>query len=217
MNGPDISGFAWTDAHATTAHDYLFPVLRRLLGSLRLPASRKRLLDIGCGNGSVTARLAALGWSVVGVDPSSQGIALARKEHPAVEFHQMSAYEDLRARLGTFPVAISLEVVEHLYSPREYVRRAFEVLDDGGTLIVSTPYHGYWKNLLLAVTGRLDRHFTALWDHGHIKFWSIATLSSLLEEGDFQVERVLRVGRVPVVAKSMLLVATKRGRAVRGD
>jgi 2-polyprenyl-6-hydroxyphenyl methylase/3-demethylubiquinone-9 3-methyltransferase len=124
----------------------------------------------------------------------------------------MSAYEDLRTQLGTFPVAVSLEVVEHLYSPREYVAHAYDVLEDDGRLILSTPYHGYLKNLALAITGRLDQHFTALWDHGHIKFWSIATLSRLLEEGGFQVERIARVGRIPQLAKSMLLVASKQRR-----
>jgi hypothetical protein len=75
----------------------------------------------------------------------------------------------------------------------------------GGTAIVSTPYHGYWKNLALAVTGRMDAHFTALWDHGHIKFWSIATLGELLREAGFVDIRFERVGQVPPLAKAMRL------------
>jgi 2-polyprenyl-3-methyl-5-hydroxy-6-metoxy-1,4-benzoquinol methylase len=213
MTGHDISGFAWGDANASSAHEYLFPALRHILGELPLAPTRKRLLDLGCGNGSLTARLHDLGWSVVGVDPSVQGIAHAKRQHPTLDFHQMSAYDDLRLRLGTFPVVISFEVIEHLYSPREYVARAFEVLDDDGVLVLSTPYHGYLKNLALALTGRFDQHFTALWDHGHIKFWSIATISRLLSEGDFEVDRVLRVGRIPPLAKSMLVVASKRRRS----
>jgi 2-polyprenyl-6-hydroxyphenyl methylase/3-demethylubiquinone-9 3-methyltransferase len=212
MIGHDISGFVWDDASASCAHEYLFPALRFVLGELPLPPARKRLLDLGCGNGSLTARLHELGWSVVGVDPSAQGIAHAKMQHPTLDFCQMSAYEDLHLRLGKFPVVISFEVIEHVYSPREYVARAFEVLDDDGVLILSTPYHGYWKNLMLALTGRFDQHFTALWDHGHIKFWSIATISRLLSEATFDVDRVLRVGRVPPLAKSMLVVASKRRR-----
>lgn len=210
MEQPEISGYVWLDGKSTCAHDYLYPPVKRILDELRWPTARKRLLDLGCGNGSLTARLSALGWSVVGIDASAQGIAAARSHHPGLDFRQMSAYDDLRGSLGTFPLIISLEVVEHLYSPREYVARAFEALEDGGVLLLSTPYHGYWKNLALAVTGRLDQHFTALWDHGHIKFWSCPTITHLLEEGGFQVERILRVGRVPALAKSMLIVAAKR-------
>jgi hypothetical protein len=41
---------------------------------------------------------------------------------------------------------------------------------------IMTPCHGYFKNLLLALTGKLDAHHDPLWDHGHIKFWSVPTL-----------------------------------------
>ena len=79
----------------------------------------------------------------------------------------------------------------------------------GGVAIISTPYHGYLKNLALAVSGRLDRHFTALWDHGHIKFWSIETLSKLLREAGFNRLEFRRVGRIPPLAKSMIAIARR--------
>ena len=75
--------------------------------------------------------------------------------------------------------------------------------------IISTPYHGYWKNLALALSGRMDAHFTALWDHGHIKFWSRRTLGDLLREAGFVDIRFWRVGRVPALAKSMIVMARK--------
>jgi 2-polyprenyl-6-hydroxyphenyl methylase/3-demethylubiquinone-9 3-methyltransferase len=82
-------------------------------------------------------------------------------------------------------------------------------LKPGGALILSTPYHGYWKNLALAVTGKLDDHFTALWDGGHIKFWSRGTLAQLLEEAGFRVERFVGVGRLPFLWKSMIVRSCK--------
>jgi hypothetical protein len=51
-----------------------------------------------------------------------------------------------------------------------------------------------WPWLL---TGKMDAHFTALWDHGHIKFWSIKTLGELLREAGFTDIRFERVGRMP--------------------
>ena len=79
----------------------------------------------------------------------------------------------------------------------------------GGTAILSTPYHGYWKNLALALSGKMDAHFTALWDYGHIKFWSIATLTRLLAEAGFVDIRFKRVGRIPALAKSMIAIARR--------
>jgi hypothetical protein len=72
-----------------------------------------------------------------------------------------------------------------------------------------TPYHGYFKNLALALTGKIDAHFMALWDHGHIKFWLIKTLKQLLEEFGFIDIMFHRVGRIPIVGKSMIVIATK--------
>jgi 2-polyprenyl-6-hydroxyphenyl methylase/3-demethylubiquinone-9 3-methyltransferase len=55
----------------------------------------------------------------------------------------------------------------------------------------------------------MDRHFTALWDYGHIKFWSMITLRELLEETGFIDIKFERAGRVPPLAKSMIAVAKK--------
>lgn len=211
-----MDGYRWSDAEPSASHRYLLPTVLRLLEGLH-PAKR-RLLDIGCGNGALSAAIAERGWEVVGVDPSQEGIAVASQAYPAIRFHAGSAYDDLRSKLGTFPVVISLEVVEHVYAPRSYAAGLHDVLDPGGTAILSTPYHGYLKNLALALTGRLDAHFTALWDHGHIKFWSERTLTLLLKEAGFMVQGFERVGRISPLAKSMIVQCSKAAmRAARGN
>ena len=206
------TGYRYTNAENSHAHAYLLTKVKNELAQIRkrLPASPPpQLFDLGCGNGSVGASLAGDGWSVTGVDPSAEGIEQACKAYPHIRFVQGSAYDDLTAMYGRFPVVISLEVVEHVYAPRDYARTLFDLVEGGGTAIVSTPYHGYLKNLALALTGKMDRHFTALWDHGHIKFWSISTLGTLLSEAGFQNIRFHRVGRFPALAKSMILVGQK--------
>jgi 2-polyprenyl-6-hydroxyphenyl methylase/3-demethylubiquinone-9 3-methyltransferase len=56
---------------------------------------------------------------------------------------------------------------------------------------------------------KMDSHFTALRDHGHIKFWSVQTLGTLLDEAGFRDVSFLRVGRIPPLAKSMIAVAKR--------
>lgn len=160
-------------------------------------------------NGAVANELVRLGWEVPGVDPSEQGIAQANARYPNIPLQIGSAYDDPAGSYGTFPVVVSMEVVEHVYAPRKYAATLFSLVERGGTAIVSTPYHGYWKNLAMAIAGRMDNHFTALWDHGHIKFWSERTLSALLEEAGFRDIRFRRVGRIPALAKSMIAIARK--------
>jgi 2-polyprenyl-6-hydroxyphenyl methylase/3-demethylubiquinone-9 3-methyltransferase len=178
----------------------------RILANEAPPKLAPGIFDAGCGNGVTAHWLAGLGYEVAGIDASHHGITQAKNAYPELRLEVGSVYDDLAARFGRYPVVISLEVIEHLYSPRAFTHRLSEVLEEGGVGIVSTPYHGYWKNLMLALSGKLDDHFTALWGGGHIKFWSPQTLSALLVEAGFSNIRFYRVGRIPPLAKSMIAV-----------
>ncbi len=207
--GVTETGYKWADAECNHSHGYLLPGVERILAGLNLPAERRRIFELGCGNGSVAAELTRKGYSMVGVDPSEEGIAHCRKTYPHLQMHSGSCYDDLASQYGRFPVVLSLEVVEHVYFPRQFAASAYALLEQGGTAIISTPYHSYLKNVVLALTGKMDAHFTALWDHGHIKFWSVRTLTELLLEAGFKTVRFVRVGRFPVLAKSMIAVASR--------
>lgn len=80
------------------------------------------------------------------------------------------------------------------------------MLKPGGVLIVSTPYHGYLKNLALSLADKWDDHHTPFWDGGHIKFWSRRTLSEFLRREGFEVLGFHDVGRLPFLWKSVILV-----------
>lgn len=175
----------------------------------RVRTEDKRIFEIGCGNGATAKRLSDLGYDVVGVDPSESGIRVANKAFPGLCLYVGDAYDDLRGRYGTFSIVISLEVIEHCYRPRKLAQSVFDLLEEGGVGIISSPYRGYWKNLALAISGKFDSHVDALWDGGHIKFFSIRTLGRLLREVGFAEIRFRRVGRIPVFAKSMLAVVYK--------
>ncbi|MHB1231533.1 MAG: class I SAM-dependent methyltransferase [Burkholderiales bacterium] len=197
--------YGWEDAAPTQAHDFIYPVLRAMLADDR----QRSILDVGCGNGAVALALLEEGYDVVGLDASESGIALANAKHPGRFFTHDLAQEGLPPALAgrCFDLIISTEVVEHLYDPRRYVRFCRAALKPGGEIMISTPYHGYLKNLVMAVFGKMDKHFTVLWDGGHIKFWSRRTLTALLEESGFCVTEFRGAGRFPYLWKSMLIRA----------
>jgi 2-polyprenyl-3-methyl-5-hydroxy-6-metoxy-1,4-benzoquinol methylase len=205
----DISGYAYGDGELNDSHNYLVPSLLTILASLPIAPDNRRVFDLGCGNGGVASVLEQKGYQVTGVEVSTQALEHARGRYPHLRLSHGSAYEALAETYGRFPVVVSLEVVEHLYAPRVFAKTLYDLVASSGTAVVSTPYHGYWKNLALALTGRLDAHFTALWDHGHIKFWSMQTLRALLVEAGFQHVTFMRVGRFPALAKSMIAIAQK--------
>lgn len=187
---------------------YLAPAVLALLAQMKV----RRVLDVGAGNGSLCAALAAAGYEAVGMEPDAGGVAIARAAQPQVRFHCLGVDSDPASLLATealFDAVISTEVVEHLYAPRQLPAYAHAVLRPGGCLIVSTPYHGYLKNLALSVLDKWDHHHTALWQGGHIKFWSRATLTQLLQEAGFDVTAFHGVGRLPYLWKSMVLMARR--------
>jgi 2-polyprenyl-3-methyl-5-hydroxy-6-metoxy-1,4-benzoquinol methylase len=199
--------YHYATAGLNSSHAYLLPAVRKIFDTL--PTRPQRVFDLGCGNGSVSAEISKWGYEVMGIDGSLEGIAHARKTHPSIHFEHRSVYDDLASTYGQFDVVLSLEVIEHLYSPREFLKTAEALLRPGGFLILSTPYHGYLKNLAIALADGFDRHFMALEEHGHIKFWSVQTLSTMLRDVPFQVRNIDRVGRVPALAKSMIFTAEK--------
>jgi 2-polyprenyl-6-hydroxyphenyl methylase/3-demethylubiquinone-9 3-methyltransferase len=203
-----VPEYGYSNAELACSSSYLLPVIRQKLEGLP-PGSV--VLDLGCGNGSLLAAFRRRGWALHGLEISSSGLAEARQAYPGIEFHCADLTTDLSAHplAGRCDAVISTEVVEHLFLPRIYAQNCFHFLAPNGRLIISTPYHGYLKNLTLALAGAMDNHFTALWDCGHIKFWSRKTLASLLVEAGFAVERFVGVGRIPFLWKSMVLVARK--------
>lgn len=203
-----VPDYSWSHQRPHTEAYLLKPLLQLLPSPEATPV---RVLDLGCGNGSLSCFLNSLGYCVIGVDPSMSGIEVASSNAPAVSFHLCPADPaSLQAlRLGSFDVVVSTEVVEHCYAPRQWASAAFSALNHGGILVCSTPYHGYLKNLLLALSGKLDQHFTALWDGGHIKFWSRKTLTLLLEESGFEILQFRGAGRFPWIWKSMLIACRK--------
>jgi SAM-dependent methyltransferase len=202
-----ISGFNFCDSSLGCAHVFLLPAVLNILK--KIDTKKLRIFDLGCGNGSVANALSKLGYEVIGVDPSVDGIQRAKKSFPHIKLEYGSSYDNLKKKYGQFPVLISLEVIEHVYAPRKHIHCIYSLLQPGGIGIISTPYHSYLKNLFLSLAGKMDDHFTALWDDGHIKFWSIKTLTKLLKESGFKDIHFLRVGRIPILAKSMIAIIRK--------
>ena len=116
----------WFQRHVI-AYDY---VARLVRGA--------RVLDAGCGEGYGTDRLTSVASSVTGVDLEEPVIARAASRYPRASFETANLvslpYED-----GSFDAVVSLQVIEHLHSPQEFLAECARVLVPGGALVISTP------------------------------------------------------------------------------
>jgi len=206
MAAPAYTEFEWHAEGAANgaSGEKLTEVFVRLVQQLD---GVRSICDLGCGNGHIAGRLASLGYEVTGIDASRSGITIAQRAYPEVRFVEALIDGDLA--LQDFDLVISSDVIEHLYRPSGLLEAAFSLLKPGGHILIGTPYHGYLKNLAIALCGRMDSHYSALHDGGHIKFFSVRTLSQLLISHSFTELSFSYYGRAPWLWKNMICHARK--------
>ena len=109
----------------------------RVLGSGMIPV--RRVVDVGCGAGPLTAVLVIAGFQVTGIDVSEELLRLARAACPAAQFIQASIFDQEIPPCDAI-VAIGEPLTYHEDDDgdsrvREFFRRAADVLPQGGMLI----------------------------------------------------------------------------------
>jgi 2-polyprenyl-6-hydroxyphenyl methylase/3-demethylubiquinone-9 3-methyltransferase len=199
--------YEWRNVKPPQSHSYLLPKLEALVASRNWPKG-SRALDFGCGNGSLTNWLSSNGFNAVGVDISTSGIATAKETYPSLTFSTDVSAESI-ARMGPYDLAICIEVIAHCFNPAAEIKKLFDNLKPGGTLILATPYYGYLKTLALAATGKLGEHLSVASSAAYVNLFTIPSIKDLLVKHGFVDIVVSRVGRVAPLAKAMLVVSRK--------
>ncbi len=193
----------------------------KIIFELNKIESLKDICDLGCGNGYLTHRLTAAGFNAFGIDASPSGISAAR-EHYGKSSHFICADIGLsepieKSYQSSCDAVISSEVIEHLYRPADLIEMAKWMLKPEGWLLLTTPYHGFMKYLALTMLGMMDQHLNPLWDGGHIKFFSVRTLTRLLESHGMDVKEFTFYGRLPFLWKSMICMAKMQPPSMPSD
>lgn len=126
-------------------YDEIAAYYNNILTELRgCPAEGALLLDMGCGTGSLTVRLAGLGWEVIGSDASEDMLAAAFAKDDTVQWICQSMTET--ELYGTVSAAVStLDSINHLSGADEMSQcfcRLAENIDSGGVFVfdVNTIY-----------------------------------------------------------------------------
>ena len=169
---------------------------RRLRALLEHVEPGTRVLDVGCGEGRFAAALAQAGARVVGIDVAEEPLRRARARHPGLELRRVGEGEAWPFEGSSFDLVWAGEVIEHVADTAAWLSELRRVLRSGGSLLLSTPETGRLE-LLLAATGAraFARRFDPLGEH--LRFYSRATLSRLIEEFGFHDVQVRSLGRLP--------------------
>ena len=119
-----------------------FGYMRRVLTEeLQLRPAGLRVLDVGCGGGLLAEEFARLGCAVVGVDPSEESLAAARK-HAAAEGltieYQCATGESLPFADAAFDLVYCCDVLEHVADLGRVIAESARVLQPGGIYFYDT-------------------------------------------------------------------------------
>jgi len=164
----------------------------RLLAALENDSKGRgcKLLDVGCGNGSVSEFFAGLGYDVTGIDISDTGIDRAKKRCSGT-FIQGDVSNGLPFDNESFDVVFWGDNVEHLLAPVAVLLEIKRILRPGGRLLVSCPNTGHWwARLYYLIKGAMPRnegHVNPPWQWEHLRFFTPSTLRKFLLSGGFNV------------------------------
>lgn len=101
----------------------------------------KKILDVGCGEGSRLETLLPIGKSGWGIDASLQAIRLAKAHYPRHHF-QTGFGEKLPFPDATFDLVYSAFVVEHCHTPQKFISEMIRVCQPGGLVVLLCPNYG---------------------------------------------------------------------------
>jgi 2-polyprenyl-6-hydroxyphenyl methylase/3-demethylubiquinone-9 3-methyltransferase len=117
------------------------------------PLAGKTALDVGCGAGLLAEPLARLGAQVTGVDAAPENIGAARAHAAAAGLdieYIAGGIEDVARQ---FDLVTSMEVIEHVANPADFVAGLAQALAPGGLLILSTPNRTALSRLAMITLG----------------------------------------------------------------
>ena len=150
----------------------------------------RRILEIGCGRGTVLSYLAEAGYDIAGCDISSQSVADLESSGREVFLCDIER-DDLP---GTYDVILCLEVLQQIFDPVAALKKCARHLDDDGFMVVSVPneFHLVSRLKLLFGTGHLG-HF----EESHIRLFTPRRARQMFTQARLRVEDSIPVPVIP--------------------
>jgi SAM-dependent methyltransferase len=160
------------------------------------PRTPPCVLDIGCATGALLVTLRDRGWACTGVEISPSAEYARRERNLDVRSLPL---EENHFSDASFDLVLASHLIEHLNSPMKFVEEVYRILAPGGYFLITTPnISGFQAKLFKG------RWRSAIFDHLYL--FSVKTLSALLADKGFTIERVrtwggLAAGIAPAAVK----------------
>jgi 2-polyprenyl-3-methyl-5-hydroxy-6-metoxy-1,4-benzoquinol methylase len=147
-----------------------------------VPKTARRVLDLGCGEGSISRALIERGHHVVSVDsrpPTS----------PLPNFVQADIGVGLPLDPDDrFDVIVLADVLEHLPQPEQLLETAVAHLAPGGRLLVSLPNFVHWSVRASVLAGKFEYTNRGILDRTHLRFFTKRTATQLFNDAGLHIQ-----------------------------
>ncbi len=199
--GPAKLGFvAYREASSTMAdrvHNYDYPVdvnsNTAAAKVIKYVGTKRRVLEIGCGPGSITKYLKTLNHcSVVGLEVDPEAIRLVSpfcEKVLSVDLNNAD-WTKLADEIGLFQTIIAADVLEHLYDPWSVLAQLRPLLDVNGEIVVSLPHIGHAAITACLLNGSFEYRDWGLLDRTHIRFFDLAGIDALFQSSAYKITDV---------------------------
>lgn len=182
----------WNAALYDEKHSFVWKMAAGLLELLAAKPG-ERILDVGCGTGHLTGKIAASGAAVVGIDLSPEMIQQAREKYPALRFEVMDARQ---IRLSdSFDAVFSNATLHWVMEPEQAIAGIARVLRPSGRFVAEFGGKGNVRQLMAAI----ERAWTKLGLPGPAPqpwyYPSVAEYAGLLEKHGLEVTYALLFDR----------------------
>jgi methionine biosynthesis protein MetW len=145
-----------------------------------------RILDVGCGTGSVSRIIADTRRAkITGIEPNSHRAAAARAG--GFEVYAEPFTPDVLRLLDTFDVVLFADVLEHVSDPGSFLQLAHAALRPGGKVIASIPNVAHWSVRIDLLRGKFNYQPVGIRDSTHLRWFTAETVRSLFESNGLRV------------------------------
>ena len=177
-------GAKWDAELYDEKHSFVWKMAAGLLELLEAK-SGERILDVGCGTGHLTAKIAANGAQVTGVDRSPEMIQEARAAYPALRFEVMDARQLTFS--DKFDAVFSNATLHWIKEPHRAVESIARVLRPGGRFVAEFGGKGNVARVMAAVERAWPKTGLPLPVPNPWYYPSLAEYASLLEKHGLEV------------------------------
>ncbi len=183
-----------SESHGPSAYAFkasAFSSHSLLVNALPPAGQGRRLLDIGCAGGYLSAIFAKRGYQVVGLERAG---GAGPGFPPNIPLIEADLDQGLPRIDQSFHYIVCADILEHLRDPKRLLREAWVLLEPDGRLVASLPNSGHLYFRLNILLGRFPQEEKGLFDRTHVRFFMWQGWQDLLQSGGFRVESVHPTG-----------------------